>query len=204
MNHTGIGTIVAASLCVLSQAALARPTQEQMDRVRAFNEKELPKCYALPEAQAKACVDEVIRKGTQMLQSPASQPGPAKEASTGKAVPATLVYECNVPAFAQSSMTSSLAIWRDANARYFAVSSRDPATLYPLKAQGTPGKGNAGFTFPGGASMTVAANGWTTTSQDQIHNKNSLYGKVSAKPNTEPGQCRLSNGKTTRTFNLKN
>jgi hypothetical protein len=92
----------------------------------------------------------------------------------------------------------------DANARYFAVPARDQTSLFPLKALGTPGKGNVGFTFPSGISMTIASNGWTTTSQDQIHNENSLYGQVSAKPNSEAGQCRMANGKTTRTFDLKN
>ncbi len=58
--------------------------------------------------------------------------------------------------------------------------------------------------FPNGMSMTIASNGWTTTSQNQIHNENSLYGQVSAKPNSEAGQCRMGNGKTTRTFDLKN
>lgn len=205
MHSTCAKVALAAFICALSQMAAAKPTPEQAENIRAYATQEVQKCYALPQAQIQACVEDVNRRTRQMIDSYSNQPAPAAKATNqAKPISATLVYECNVPALAQSAVTSSLSIWRDAKTQYFAVASRDPSTLLPVKAFGTPGKGNVGFTFQNGISMTVAANGWTTTNKDQVNNKNSLYGPTSSKPNTAAGQCKLSNGGTTKTFNSKN
>ncbi len=75
--------------------------------------------------------------------------------------------------------------------------------MHPLKALGTPGRGAVGYTFLDGVTMNIAANGWTTTSRDQIHNKNSLYGDVSQQANAKPAICRTAAKAVTHTFNVR-
>jgi len=100
------------------------------------------------------------------------------------------LYRCRIPALARSRLGSEITIWGSIDKkRYAATPSTDENQIHAVKGFGTPGKGNVSFTFSDGARITIAQNGWTTTSLDKVHNKNSLYGPVSPAKNDPAGQC---------------
>ncbi len=83
----------------------------------------------------------------------------------------------------------------DGSNRYYVVSSNDSNVYYPVEGFGRPRRGNFSLNFQDGRHITIAENGWTTTSEDKIHNKNSLYGEVSSEKNLPSGECKLADAK---------
>lgn len=179
----------------------ASPTKEDIQRLREFYSRELTKCYSLPKPQYEACEARVTEQGRQILNS----------SKQTKSATATLLYRCNIPALAPATITSSFSIWRlaadqlawkSSKTSHFAVPASNETHLFPIQTFGNPAKGNASYTFQSGVSISIAPNGWATTSLDQVHNKNSLYGEVSPKSNARSGNCQRANGGVTRTFSV--
>lgn len=116
-------------------------------------------------------------------------------------VDAVPIYNCVIPAFSES-VGRELAVYKSTSKplRYYVVSENDYELLLRAKGYGTPNKGSFSVSLSNGAKFTIASNGWTTTNQDKIHNKNSLYGEVSAEPNTQAGNCEFLESKQSKRF----
>ncbi|TAM86331.1 MAG: hypothetical protein EPN41_10170 [Candidimonas sp.] len=202
---TVTGVVVSLGMLAVSTGAYAKgSTPEQ---TRAFEEGS-QKCYPLftpPQGGTpyQQCMEAVFAK-MRAMQPPGSRgastsprpPGPpnppASPARIANGNQRVAVYHCNIPALHDSRLGAQITIWRVGDTKRYFVSPRgDSSRAYAVRHTGTPGRGNVGFILEGGASLTVTPSGWVTTSLDETHNKNSLYGPVSSARNLPRGQCSL-------------
>ncbi len=184
-------TVLLTAFGFAANVCAERLTREQINaEVQKCTEK-LNSSTASSGEDYKQCINALMARTTSKPpeERPASRPQPV---DGRKFVD---LYHCRIPALARSRLGSEITIWGSIDKkRYAAAPSADERQAYAVKGFGTPGKGNVSFTFNDGTRITIAQNGWTTTSLDKVHNKNSLYGPVSPAKNDQAGQCSRVNG----------
>lgn len=178
--------VLATAFGLAANARAEKLTREQINaEVQKCTEK-LNSSTGNAGEDYKQCINALMARTTSKPpeERPASRPQPV---DGRKFVD---LYHCRIPALAHSRLGSEITIWSSIDKkRYAATPSSNENQIHALKGFGTPGKGNVSFTFSDGARITIAQNGWTTTSLDKVHNKNSLYGPVSPAKNDPAGQC---------------
>lgn len=137
-----------------------------------------------------------VNNPTKYDDDPAGAAGaPASRAKNERTEPspkgkAILVFRCTFAALENYKTSGWFSIWRtDKKNQYLVAKEPNKDTVIPARGFGTPNKGNFSITFKDNVRITIADNGWGTTSLDRVENKNSLYGPVSEKQNKPAGGC---------------
>lgn len=110
--------------------------------------------------------------------------------SVGNGVSAKLLYRCLFEALQGHEVTGWFSVWEtERRGRYIVAAEPKKSPAIWAKGFGTPKRGNFSLTLSDKVVITIADNGWGTTSLDRIVNKNSLYGEVSPEKNKAGGGC---------------
>ncbi|MFV0931030.1 hypothetical protein [Pseudomonas jessenii] len=170
-------------IALLSEVSGAQQKFDQEQYLRELNE-----CINNPNAsvaEASECQQALFEKYKKMAEG---QKGERGEQADKK----NLIYRCNIPALGGSALGSRIEVWasKSSKGRYYVTSQGGGGTTYSANGFGTPRSGDFSLNFDNGTHITIAENGWTTTSKDKVYNKNSLYGEVSEKNNKPSGECR--------------
>lgn len=170
--------MIAVAFIMLSNVSQAQ--QFNMEQYLA----ELNECVSLPTVEeAQAC-----HKILQEKYVPRSIDENASDHDRGEE--AALVFRCNIPALSNKELGSRVSVWKSKDReRYYVASDTSQNIFYQVKGFGTPGSGDFSLNFVDGRHITIASNGWTTTSEDEVRNKNSLYGAKSSVKNVPTGEC---------------
>ncbi|MEX5350998.1 hypothetical protein WCE02_06500 [Pseudomonas juntendi] len=180
-------TTSARIFCSISLAIVSGSLYSQQFDMEGY-QRELNECVSLPTLeQAQVCQKNLFEK---YVKHNASEQPTAREVGDRS----VLVYRCNIPAFGNTDLGSRINVWGSMQEydRFYVASSTNDSVYYRVKSFGKPKRGNFSLNFPDGRHITIAENGWATTSEDKVYNKNSLYGEVSSEKNLPAGECKLA------------